>query len=240
MKKLAILMIGLVACAGVEKRVDKREHLLKQVNKFLNNGMFQVLVECRTDQPDGKTRIERGLGNAFLVDKNTLVSVAHLFLDTTEKKCTVTLRNQETVDTEAKIRILDTIFDVAILEAQVTGTPFKLREHKADDKTVYVSGLWFYRHKDTLYGVPYLVRSTISKDALLANDPLLPLLGMFAHGMSGSAVITPDGQVVGVFAKVGTGKSPSARGKAAMTKHILSNLDFYKKQMRGSGGKNEK
>lgn len=240
MKKLAILMIGLLACAGVEKRIDKREYLLKQADRFLSNGMFQVLVECRTDQPDGKTRIERGLGNAFLVDKNTLVSVAHLFRDTTEKKCTVTLRNQKTADTEAKIRILDMIFDVAILEARVTGRPFKLRKHEAHDKTVYVSGLWFYRHKDTLYGVPYLVQSTINKDASLANDPLLPLLGMFAHGMSGSAVIAPDGQVVGVFAKVGAGNSPSARGKAALTKHILDNLNFYREKMRGGEGKNAK
>lgn len=236
MRKLAILITSLAACAGVDKRLDKRASILEQVDEFFTDGLFQVVVECQIDQPDGKTRIERGLGNAFLVYENTLASVAHLFRDTMEKKCTVVVRNHKTADTEAKIKILDTIFDVAILEAKVKGTPFKLRDHKDSDDIVYVSGLWFYRQKDKLYGTYFLVRAMIDKSV---NDaPLLPLRGMFAHGMSGSAVIAPDGQVIGVFAKVGAGRSPSAKGRAAWTKHIIDNLNFYRNEMRG--GKNEK
>ncbi len=74
------------------------------------------------------------------------------------------------------------------------------------------------------------IRVKIYDNRTVLGDLKIPLIGMFTRGMSGSPVVAPDGQVVGIFSVIGQ-DSPSAEGGAVKTKFILNALHDYKKYL---------
>ncbi len=148
MKKTALLALISLACATIQKP----DVMFKGLDRFAEDSVVQVISECTTKLPNGSTRVEQGSGNAFLVQRGVLVSSSHLFTNIRGENCQVLIRVGKK-NIKARVIILNTATDVAILEADIHGRALKLREVTDKDQVLYVFGFWPYSMGNDIYGI---------------------------------------------------------------------------------------
>jgi hypothetical protein len=230
-KETKTAALGKSAPPRTQKLIQQSKNgIFDQSERFISEHSVQIIIRCEYETDDKKV-ISTDIVNGFMAEPGILISVGHAFEETEGKKCAIVARTSAGGAT-AKLVLRDGSNDIAILETELRAESLQVRGVAEKESVLYVLGVMPLRKDDEIQGAQFLHKSFLWPDPSVVKENLLPLLGSFNLGMSGSPVVGRDGKVVGIFSVI-FGQTPfSSAGGAIKAKYIQANLRFYHKQIK--------
>lgn len=218
--RLASLIFSALFIGACQEYKDQRT-LFVQAEHFSKSSVFHVFA----DFPD-----EIHSGNAFLVQKNVLLTAAHIFDQPADQKVNplVYLRVGRRFIT-AKVEHLNRYRDIAVLAAPIPGEPLELRNVRESDEHAFVAGFMPAESNTATLSSFQIISARVLTTSLQSlhkiTNPRLMAESKLTHGLSGSPLIALDGRVIGMFVVYMLTGQPMA--EFVDVKHLRESLDLY-------------
>lgn len=214
---LIFTVLSLNACENYKNQ----RTLFSQAEVFSRECVFHVFA----DFPD-----EIHSGNAFLVQRDTLLTAAHIFdQPATQKiKPLVYVRIGRKLVT-AQVQRINRYRDIAVLSAIISGEPLELRNVRVSDERAFVAGFLPSESNTATLSSFQIISARVLTTSLQSlnniTNPRLVAETKLTRGLSGSPLLGLDGRVIGMFVVYVLTGQPMA--EFVDVRHLRESLDLY-------------
>lgn len=218
--QIASLTFSALFLNACQEYKDQRA-LFSQAEAFSHRSVFHVFV----DFPD-----EIHSGNAFLVEKDTLLTAAHIFDQPAGQNIILPVYIRVGRGfTPARIEHINRYRDIAVLSAAIPGEPLELRNVRESDEHAFVAGFLPAESNTATLSSFQIISARVLTTSLQSlnkiTNPRLMAETKLTRGLSGSPLIGLDGRVIGMFVVYMLTGQPMA--EFVDVRHLRESLDLY-------------